>query len=87
MEEDNFAQWETLEQCRSNYCRKVEKYISCDHFGESDGMDGGCHWCLEMTPYQWEMCYDYGHKNNLIQRGCSEKEAIETIQNRKQRMQ
>ena len=21
-------------------------------------MNGSCHWCLEMTPYQFEMCWD-----------------------------
>lgn len=49
---------ETLEWCRKHYVPPIEKHISCKYFGNCDGMNGSYHWCLEMTPYQWEMCSD-----------------------------
>ena len=44
---------ETLEQCETQYLPPVPRFISCPSFGQSDGMDGSCHWCKEMTPYQF----------------------------------
>jgi hypothetical protein len=29
-------------------------------------MDGGCHWCLEMCPYEWEMCQDESWVRGLL---------------------
>ena len=49
---------ESLDMCRSHYVPPVKKYISREYFGNCDGMDGGCWWCMEMTPYQWHMCSD-----------------------------
>lgn len=49
---------ETLTWCRSHYVPPVGQYITCKDFGSSDGMNGGCWWCMEMTPYQWHMCQD-----------------------------
>ena len=49
---------ETLEWCKKHYVPPVQKYINCEDFGYPDGMNGSCHWCLEMCPYQWEMCQD-----------------------------
>ena len=49
---------ETLDWCDRHYTPPVKKYITCEHFGKSDGMSGGCQWCKEMTPYQWRMCED-----------------------------
>ena len=49
---------ESLEFCKTHYVPPIARYISCECFGNNDGTDGGCHWCLEMTPYQWNMCAD-----------------------------
>ena len=59
---------ESLEQCDCNYLPPIDRYISCDRFGNSDGMDGGCWWCKEMTPYQWYMCLDESLIRHLIGR-------------------
>lgn len=57
---------ESLERCREHYVPPIKKYISCKDFGNSDGMNGRCHWCREMTPYQWEMCRDETWVKNLL---------------------
>lgn len=49
---------ETLDWCKQHYVPPIDKHIYCKEFGHSDGMDGACWWCKEMTPYQWEMCRD-----------------------------
>ena len=49
---------ETIEQCKSHYLPPNHDYINCLNFGYADGMNGSCHWCREMTPYQWHMCLD-----------------------------
>lgn len=49
---------ETLQWCREHYVPPVDKYITCSEFGHTDGMNGNCWWCMEMTPYQWHMCKD-----------------------------
>ena len=49
---------ESLEFCRTHYIPPIARYISCECFGRNDGTNGGCHWCLEMTPYQWYMYSD-----------------------------
>lgn len=51
---------ETLDWCKKHYVPLIKQYISCNEFGYCDGMNGSCHWCREMTPYQWEMCRDEG---------------------------
>lgn len=57
---------ETLEQCKTHYVPPIKKYILCESFGKCDGMDGSCHWCREMSPYQWHMCYDESWVRNLL---------------------
>lgn len=49
---------ETLTWCRQHYVPPVEAHIHCPDFGKSDGTNGSCWWCMEMTPYQWHMCKD-----------------------------
>lgn len=57
---------ETLEWCKKHYVPPIKKYISCNEFGHCDGMNGGCHWCREMFPYQWHMCYDESWIRSLL---------------------
>jgi hypothetical protein len=80
---------ETLDWCQRHYVPPVKKYISCDEFGKPDGMNGSCHWCLEMFPYQWEMCQDESWIRGLLSKISrvsvkSREEAIEYIENYKQ---
>lgn len=79
---------ETLTWCRSHYVPPVQKYITCKDFGHADGMNGGCWWCMEMTPYQWHMCRDESWIRSLTNRFCkkvyTKAEAIEFIEYRKQ---
>ena len=57
---------ETLEWCRSHYIPPAYTYIQCEDFGHTDGMNGGCWWCMEMTPYQWHMCQDESWVRSLL---------------------
>lgn len=57
---------ETLEQCKQHYIPPINQYISCSEFGNSDGMNGSCHWCKEMCPYQFEMCRDESWIQSLM---------------------
>lgn len=57
---------ETLAWCRKHYVPPVQKYIACEDFGHSDGMNGGCWWCIEMIPYQWHMCQDESWIRSLL---------------------
>lgn len=57
---------ETLTWCRRHYVSPVKKYITCDDFGNAESMNGGCWWCMEMTPYQWHMCQDETWVKNLL---------------------
>ena len=57
---------ETLEWCKLHYVPPIPEHINCKRFGHSDGMDGSCHWCREMTPYQFEMCSDETHIRGLL---------------------
>lgn len=80
---------ETLSWCRKHYVPKVEKYITCKEFGHSDGMDGACWWCMEMTPYQWHMCCDETWVKSLMRsfgntQGMQRDEAEEFIEGYKQ---
>ena len=72
---------ETLEYCRYHYVPPVKKYITCEYFGNIDGMSGGCWWCKEMTPYQWYMCSDESHVRNCMKRNnITREEAIELVE-------
>lgn len=80
---------ETLSWCRKHYVPKVEKHITCKEFGHSDGMDGACWWCMEMTPYQWHMCCDETWVKSLMRsfgntQGMERDEAEEFIEGYKQ---
>lgn len=57
---------ETIEQCESHYLPPNYNFINCKDFGYTDGMNGSCHWCKEMTPYQWHMCADESWLRNLL---------------------
>ena len=63
--DNNFVP-ETLTWCRQHYVPPVKEHIHCPSFGKSDGTDGGCWWCMEMTPYQWHMCQDETWVRNLL---------------------
>jgi len=81
---------ETLEWCDAHYVPPVKKYIFCEDFGKNDGMNGSCHWCREMFPYQWHMCYDESWVKGLMSPfACipanSREEAAEFIENYKQK--
>lgn len=81
---------ETLEWCRSHYVPPVAKHITCPDFGQCDGMNGGCWWCLEMTPYQWHMCSDEKWVRGLLRSTArfpakSREDAVRFIEQYKQR--
>ena len=81
---------ETLTWCRQQYVPPVKEHINCPKFGNSDGMDGGCWWCMEMTPYQWHMCKDETWISGLMSPcariRCADREsAITFIEDYKQR--
>lgn len=81
---------ETLEECQCHYVPPVKEFITCPDFGHSDGMNGCCHWCREMTPYQWHMCGDETWIKGLLSPGAckqqaSRDEAIKFIEQYKQR--
>jgi len=77
----------TCKTCFHSYNYKYNapdhNHISCKEFGKVDGMNGSCHYCLEETPYQWEMCSDESWKRNLMsiynKCHCTEDEAIDFI--------
>lgn len=51
----------------------------------NDGMNGSCHWCLEMTPYQFEMCWDATSVNSYRRmKGWSKEKAVSFIEDYKQ---
>lgn len=83
MNKNNFVP-ETLEQCKQHYIPPIEQYISCSEFGHSDGMNGSCHWCKEMCPYQFEMCRDESWLRNLI-KNRSKEDAVKFIEDYKQK--
>lgn len=81
---------ETLHWCREHYVPPVKEYmIPCEYFGNCDGMDGGCWWCMEMMPYRWHMCQDEKWVRGLTNpsgRGkMSREEAIDFIEEYKQK--
>ena len=57
---------ETIDYCCHHYIPPNKKYITCDEFPHTDGMDGSCWWCMEMTPYQWYMCQDESWIRSLL---------------------
>ena len=80
---------ETLEWCKKHYVPPVKKHIFCKSFGQCDGMDGSCHWCREMLPYQWHMCCDETWIKGLLRPGSrnpenTREEAAEFIEKDKQ---
>ena len=75
---------ETLEQCKQHYVPPIKKYISCSEFGHSDGMNGSCHWCKEMCPYQFEMCQDESWIKGLL-KNKSREEAMGFIEKYKKK--
>jgi hypothetical protein len=82
---------ETLDWCASHYVPPIKEFITCERFGNSDGMDGTCHWCREMTPYQWEMCSDESWVRGLMSPAArvsvnSREEAAEFIESYKQKL-
>lgn len=81
---------ETLEWCRQHYVPPVKKYITCECFGHHDPMNGSCHWCHEMTPYELEMCTDEDWVRGLLSPiaripAKSREQAIEFIEKYKQK--
>ena len=80
---------ETIDWCNRHYVPPIKKYIHCGLFGHPDSMDGSGHWCLEMFPYQWEMCQDESWVRGLLSPiACkpakSREEAIQFIEDYKQ---
>lgn len=82
---------ETLDWCKRHYIPPIKKFITCSEFGHIDPMDGSCHWCMEMCPYEWHMCSDESWVHDLLspisRRPCkTREEAAEFIEEYKQRM-
>ena len=89
MIDNNFVP-ETLEWCETHYIPPIKDYINCKDFGNSGGMNGGCWQCMELTPYQFEMCADEtwlrGLLSSTARKQCkSREEASEFIEEHKQR--
>lgn len=81
---------ETLTWCRQHYVPPIQEYIHCLDFGKSDGLNGSCWWCMEMTPYQWHMCQDEswvrGLTSSVARIRCADREsAITFIEDHKQK--
>ena len=81
---------ESLEQCRMHYVPPNKDFITCKEFGCMDGMNGSCHWCREMLPYQWYMCWDESWIKSLLSPAAcipasTRNEAIEFIESYKQK--
>ena len=81
---------ETLEWCKKHYVPPIKKNINCKYFGEFDPMSGGCIWCSEMCPYEFEMCRDESFVRGLmfpVSRVLAKnrKEAAEFIESYKQK--
>lgn len=57
---------ETIKWCKQHYTPPIKRYIECPEFGNVDWMNGSCHWCHEMTPYQCEMCRDESWVRSLL---------------------
>lgn len=80
---------ETLKQCKQHYVPPIKEHIDCPNFGHSDGTNGTCWWCMEMTPYQHAMCQDETWIRGLLSpvariRANTREEAAEFIENYKQ---
>ena len=81
---------ETLEWCTTHYTPPIKSYIHCPGFGNTDGTDGSCWHCMEMTPYQHVMCCDESWLRGLLSpySRChcnTREEAAEFIENHKTR--
>ena len=80
---------ETLDWCNTNYVPPVKEHITCKDFGNLDWMNGSCYWCLEMYPYQCQMCRDENWVRTLMSPlskfpKATREEAAEFIQKYKQ---
>ena len=75
---------ETLHWCREHYVPPVKEHIHCHKFGNTNGIDGSCRWCMEMEPYQWHMYQDASTMNILRNKNISIRDAIDLIEARKQ---
>lgn len=80
---------ETLEWCKKHYVPPVKEHITCKDFGNPDWMNGSCHWCLSMYPYQCQMCRDESWVRELMSPlskfpKATREEAAEFIQKYKQ---
>lgn len=81
---------ETLKWCEQHYVPPVTEFVTCSEFGHPDPMNGSCHWCLEMCPYEWEMCQDESWVRSLLspfaRKLCkTREEAAEFIEDYKQK--
>ena len=81
---------ETLEWCEQHYVPPIKEHINCEQFGNIDWMDGGCHWCRDMYPYQCQMCRDESWVKGLLSPAAriqvkTREEAAEFIEAYKQR--
>jgi hypothetical protein len=81
---------ETLDWCTKHYTPPIKHYIICSNFGKCDGMDGSCWHCMEVTPYQHEMCSDETWLTGLLSpdacKHCdTREEAAEFIESHKQK--
>lgn len=55
-----------MEDYKTKYNKPDHRFITCNNFGHSDGMNGSCHYCREDTPYEFEMCSDESWKRSLM---------------------
>ena len=81
---------ETLDWCARHYTPPIKHYINCPDFGKCDGTNGSCWHCMEVTPYQHEMCADETWVTGLLSpyacKHCeTREEAAEFIENHKQK--
>lgn len=77
-----------MNNIKKKYNIPDHNYITCENFGYIDGMNGSCHYCKELTNYQFEMCSDESWKRNLMSPlskipNCKEEDAIAFINNYK----
>lgn len=82
---------ETLDWCEKHYVPPIKEHIHCKEFGNVDWTDGGCHWCLQMYPYQCQMCRDESWVRGLLSPAAripakTREEAAEFIEEYKQRV-
>lgn len=77
---------DTLDDCARHYVEPDKQFINCKEFGHSDGMNGGCWYCMEFTPYQFYMCRDAKYLESLMSHnGMTKEEAMQFIEQRMQK--